>query len=674
MKSASTTSRVPLAVLWGALLFILASIGWGLHAHWALALPAAGLLRFAAWVLHGIAACAPILALGALIVRLAVPRATELPGVVALSLRWAVGSIAVTAAGIVLLACGIYSPLIWQALALVIWLGILAWLLIPRRRLLATARASLDGWIERWRTSPWPIVSWEALLLLLGALSALAASLPPDTRDELAYHLVIPKLWSLQGNWWVPTSNFHLLFPANTEILWGWATATGGPLAPRFLTLLFSALTVALLWQWLDGRAGGRWSRNLTLVFLLSAPLALTSMSICYVEWPLLLFLLLGWRLSTAHDTIGGRHTIWLTALLWGMTLGMKYTAFLFTGLLCLEWLARLGRRSWRQAVTGLLALAVASGALAAPWLVRNALATGDPVVPLGAAVGLGATGQGDLPGLTGYVHLQGPWRWAASLYHATADPTIDHRLHPGWPLLLALVVLIGWRWRRELPWFTVVVSTAVLLPFSPAPRIELPLLLLTVLFLPRLLSAIASQPTARGLATAAVAVLAAVSIPLSAYYLLVDGGPAIPQYLLGMANRHTYLTERGVLTPAMEWVRHETPANARLWVWCDDRVLYFDRWVRPDGPFDPPAFLSALEHGGAPALAELARNIDFIAIRQDHRSPSWDHVRVEDRTWKIPPPQREALQTWIRDNLHPVFRGPHYMILTPSTSPKPRP
>ncbi len=674
MKGSSTTGRVPLALLWGALLFILASIGWSLYAHWALALPAAGFLRFASWVFHGIAACAPILALGALIVRLAVPGTTELPGVVALSLRWAVGSIAITAVGIVALAGGIYSPLVWQTFALVIWLGILAWFLIRRRSLFAAARVSLDDWQEWWRTSPWLLVSWEAVLVLLGALSALAASQPPDTRDELAYHLVIPKLWSLQGNWWVPTSNFHLLFPANTEILWGWATATGGSLAPRFLTLLFSVLTVALLWQWLASQPGGGWSRKLTLVFLLSTPLALTSMSICYVEWPLLLFLLLGWCLSTAHATIGGRSTIWLTALLWGMTLGMKYTAFLFTGLLCLEWLVRLGRRSRRKAVTALLALAVTSCALAVPWLVRNTVATGDPMVPLGAAVGLGASGQRDLAGLTGYVRLQGAWRWAPSLYHATADPTIDHRLHPGWPVLLALVLLVGWRWRRELPWFTVVVSSAVLLPFSPAPRIELPLLLLAVLFVPRLLDAIASEPTARSYATAAVAVLAAVSIPLSAYFQLVEGGAAVPQYLLGMVNQHTYLTRRGVLTPAMEWVRRETPADARLWVWCDDRVLYFDRWTRADNPVSPPAFLSTFEHGGAPAFAELARSVDFIAIRQDHCPLGLERVRVEDRTWEIPPPQRQALQTWIRDKLRPVFRGPHYTIFTPSTSPKPPP
>ncbi len=658
MRRSNADRAWPIALA-GVLVLVLSLIGVGLDARWTLALPVTGLLRFLAWVLRGIYISVPILAAGTAIVRLTMRCAPKLPPVMALALRWAMGSAAVIAIGLVMLAAGWYTPMIWQLLALAGWAGVLVWLVARRWQ------PVLDAWkhVKEHRPAMPALVSWESLLLSLGAISTLAAFLPPDTRDELAYHLVLPKLWAFQGNWWVPPANFTLLFPANTEILWSWSMATGGLLAARFLTLVFATLTVALLWEWLDTQPGGRWSRNLALVLLLAAPVALTSASICYVEWPLMFFLLLGWGLSRFDVLSRANGLLWAPALMWGVSAGMKYTAILFAGLLGLEWLAGLWRRNRREALTALIALAVSASVFGGPWLVRNVLATGDPVVPLGSAIGLGQSPSGNAAHLADYVQLTGLWRWMPAVYHATADSVVDNRLHPVWPLLFLAVMVLGWRWRRELPWVTVTASFVLLVPFSPSPRVELPLLVLATLFIPALLAPALRSRMARALAVGITVIIAVVSIPLSVYFLLAAGGPATPRYLLGLTGPQRYLSERGVLTPAMKWVAEQTPADARIWVWCDDRVLYFDRWVRPDGPFQPPVFLSDLRRGGAAALTRAVEDVGFIAIRRDHCPANWATARVEAIRWKMTAADRQILHAWMHRHLRLVFQGPRYTI-----------
>src|SRR6185503_6632660 len=80
----------------------------------------------------------------------------------------------------------------------------------------------------------------EAGLLLAGiaavlALAFLVATLPPGARDEVAYHLVVPRAWEASGTWLLRPDNYHWLFAGNMEVVWGWGLAAGGLGAPRVL-------------------------------------------------------------------------------------------------------------------------------------------------------------------------------------------------------------------------------------------------------------------------------------------------------------------------------------------------------------------------------------------------------------------------------------------------------
>jgi hypothetical protein len=565
----------------------------------------------------------------------------------------------VIAIGLITLATGRYTELQWQALAPVGWAAAGIWMV-------------LDGWTpitsawQRLRTaatdSP-PLLSWMSLLLAMVVLAALHATLPPDTRDELAYHLVVPQLWTFQGDWWQSADNFHQLFPANAELLWGWAAAAGGPLAPRFVTLVFALLTVCLVCQWMDSRGISARIRNLSLVLLLAAPVALTTAAVCYVEWPLLFFLLLGWRLTQMGEVLGERTAMVCAAVAWAAAVGMKYTAALFVGLLLAEWLVRLWRIGPGRMLTAVLALTLACGALAAPWLIRNHAVTGDPLYPLGGAMTVGGEDDHAATALAEYVEIEGAWQRLPWLYHSTVDPVADHRLHPLWPLLHLVVLVLGWRWWRELPWITVVGATLALLPFHPSPRVYLPLLLLDTLFLPWLLAPFDQRPAGRRLVTATALLMVVVSLPISAHYLLIADGTAVPDYLLGLTNQERFLRDRDLVTPAVRWIQEQSPEDARVWAWCEDRSLYFERWTRSDSPYGPAGFLTTLADGGSGALTEAVVDIDLVVLRTDRCPENLRATYFEKRSWQIDDDDRQLLHQWAAEHLAEVQRDDRYVV-----------
>ena len=649
-------------MLWAALAASLLLIGIGLTRHWNLALPIAGAGRFLLWILAGIYSTVPLLAIGATVVRLAGRRVFDLDRITSTAVCWAAGWIVVVGIGLITLATGCYATLLWQLMAPVVWLCLLGWLVATRwsalRSLAEIGRLALPDPIRLW--------SWSAMLAAVAATAALHASLPPDTRDELSYHLVLPQLWAIQGDWWGPVDNFHLAFPGNCELMWGWAAAVSGPLAPRFVTLVFAALTMVLLAGWLAEQRTPLWIRDLSLVFLVVTPVALTAASICYVEWPLLFFLVLGWRLSRLSLAGARTGTMGWAAACWGLAAGIKYTAGLFVGLLALQWLSGLIRRRRPAAAIAVgLALALAVTALAGPWLVRNWIATGDPVFPLGGGFGFAHETAQDPSVLSQYVDLEGVWRWVPWLFHATADAVGDHRLHPLWPLLHLAVLVFGWRWRHDLPWFAVLVATAALAWANPAPRIYLPLMLLVWMFLPRMLEELPGTTADRRLASITIGLMVVVSLPIALHFMFASGGRAVPDYLLGLKGERSYLAERGLIGPATEWVSQNTSPDARIWAWCEDRTLYLERWTRSDSPYGPPAFLRIVERGGAPSLdAELGRQpVEYVLLRTDRCPENWTTATFEKRSWEIGAEAASQLTEWSDIRLEEILRDDRHIL-----------
>ena len=660
-----TTGRphLPVIAAGAAAGVMAASFVAGLLQGWPLVWPLVALLRVLGWTLVAAYSAAPVLALGLALTR----RLTSGDALSwRLPLAWAVGWSAVVVAGTAMLAAGLYFETAWVTLAAAGNLAVLGYLVVRRWQPLRGLRNRAASAWGRLRAQGH--VGWGLAIALCLASSLLLASLPPDARDELVYHLALPRFWSLQHDWWVPLDNVHWLFPANAEVIWGYGIAVGGIHIPRLLTFAFGLATLVLLGGWLAEQRYDPWTARVSVLFLVLAPMPLVLLGISNAEWLLLFFLLLGWRAGRLYLATLRPGAAALTALSWGVCLGVKYTVFPVVAVLALEWLVALGRRNgMRRTLAAAAALVLAGAVLAGGWLFRNGRATGDPLYPVGGAL-LGAAASEDASPdtdhLLNYSRLHGWWRLAPWLYHATADPVIDQRLHLGWPILLLGVAALGWRRMSDRPWFTVVIASLLLLPFSPAPRAYVPIMGLAWLFLPDALHAVAPHRRLRRAASAGMVLLLLTSLPWF-YIVLTRYSPGAGDYLLGRISDAEFLSRSGVVTPVVRYVNSSTPPDARIWLWCGEQTFYLDRWTRASSSLDKPLFLTWFERFGEQGFSRrLAEaRVDFVLVETSNCQIPPLSVRTEAREWPVAAALRPVIARWMKDDLRETARDGSYVL-----------
>jgi Dolichyl-phosphate-mannose-protein mannosyltransferase len=235
------------------------------------------------------------------------------------------------------------------------------------------------------------VASWFGFLLIVGPfliLMALAAMLPSYDYDAIEYHLQGPKEYYLAGRITFLEHNVYTSMPFDVEMLhllgmvvvrdWWW-----GALVGQLVVACFAPATAAMIWlvarRWASARAA--WC---AAVVYLTTPWIYRMGAIPYVEGPLCFFhAALVWaalRAWAAEQSLRAR--LWgVIGLLAGGGMACKYPALVSAvapfGLVAL--LASLRERSWRIPVAFGLGVAVAIG----PWLVKNAIDTGNPVYPL---------------------------------------------------------------------------------------------------------------------------------------------------------------------------------------------------------------------------------------------------------------------------------------------------
>jgi hypothetical protein len=184
-------------------------------------------------------------------------------------------------------------------------------------------------------------------------------------------------------------------------------------------------------------------------------------------------------------------------------------------------------------------------------------------------------------------------------------------------------------------------------------------------LFLPRLLESLADARSTRVVTTLALSVAVVVSLPVAWHYMFIAGGPSVPNYLLGVIDTPRYLAQQGLTTPVARWIDANVSKEARLWAWCEDRTLYFERWTRGDSPYGPPAFHGIVTDGGPEELDRqiLDQEIDFIVLRRDRCPEDWSSATFEKRSWTIDSDTRTVLESWSTSRLVEVQRDDRYIL-----------
>jgi 4-amino-4-deoxy-L-arabinose transferase-like glycosyltransferase len=226
------------------------------------------------------------------------------------------------------------------------------------------------------------IVAPFLVIMLLGSM------LPAVDFDVLEYHLQGPKEYFQSGRIAFLPHNVYTNMPFGVEMLhligmevmgdWWW-----GGLVGQFLVALYAPMAAVLIAGTASGLGSRRAGRFAAIVYL-TTPWIYRLGVIAYVEGPLCYFhaallwaLVRGW-----NDEAAPRGRFWgLLGLLAGGAMACKYTAILSAvvpwGVFSVVDSAR--RRSARPVLGFVLGWSV----VMAPWMIKDAIDTGNPVYPL---------------------------------------------------------------------------------------------------------------------------------------------------------------------------------------------------------------------------------------------------------------------------------------------------
>jgi 4-amino-4-deoxy-L-arabinose transferase-like glycosyltransferase len=241
-----------------------------------------------------------------------------------------------------------------------------------------------------------------AMAVLAGAVLILG-SVPPVDRDALTHHLAVPKLYLKSGGIHeIPSVPFSY-YPMNLDLLYMLPMALGNDIFPKYIHFGFALLTAWLIFDFLRRRIGGVHYGLAGALLFLSLPVIIKLSTTVYVDLGLIFFStaavlqLLRWT----ETDFRLRHLV-LAGIFAGLCLGTKVNGMLAVFLLTLG-VPFVCRRSFRKNTQsdragtcghsgeemGLkplgwaIALAVIAAMIYSPWVIRNAIWTGNPIYPM---------------------------------------------------------------------------------------------------------------------------------------------------------------------------------------------------------------------------------------------------------------------------------------------------
>jgi len=214
------------------------------------------------------------------------------------------------------------------------------------------------------------------------AFQAALASLPPYARDELIYHLFVPKMWLSSGGRYFFADNIYAYFPQLAEHCFLLGLGTSGETAARFFHAAWGFLLALTLYRfsrkWL-----GRVPAWMTVFVFLAVPSVMEVMSCAYVDLTFSFYVLLALILFGAYQEKRDWKILGACALMTGGAAAVKYTGIQLALILaCLHLVLNLQRSEKKMVLPELLCLGGIPALVLAPYLVRNLILTGWPLFP----------------------------------------------------------------------------------------------------------------------------------------------------------------------------------------------------------------------------------------------------------------------------------------------------
>jgi hypothetical protein len=512
------------------------------------------------------------------------------------------------------------------------------------------------------------------LSLLLGTflgftlLMALVSTLtPPVEWDALVYHLAGPKAYIAAGRvLWVP-DNFHLNFPALTEMLFLDAMLLKGDILARLIHLTYGSLTVAAVYAFSRKHFDGL-VPLLSAVLFASIPTAATIATWAYVDLALSFYVFMAFfAVMNWLGTPQSSRWVVVAGILSGMAMSVKYTGL--TTLVVASVLVLIAalrtRADYRRWLVGLSVLVLVAVAFAGPWYLKNLAYTGNPVYPYL----LGGRGWNELRNtwLTSIGVRMSPLQllllpWDLTVLGTQGTEAFDATISPYFLALLPLAIFIRRNHRMLLPlalasltiyvlWIaagaatysTFVLRTRILLPCFAPLSILGAYIVDSLKELDRRMFSIQRFVL--------MAIVLGLSVNALSQGLSFVGHNPLP-FIVGAESREAYL-KRHLADghyDALHQVNTALPPSATVAFLWEPRSYYCERRCLPDVMFDRFSQL-ALECESADQIAQSLEREGISHVLVNER---WLALQTHESLFTKD--QREIFNRLVERHLTPVY------------------
>ena len=437
---------------------------------------------------------------------------------------------------------------------------------------------------------------------------------PPIARDALIHHLAIPKLWLMHGGFYDIPWAVYSYYPMNIDLLYLAPLYFGIDFIPNFIHFSFAIGTALLIYVYLKKKFN-LMAGSLGFLIFISTPVISKLSTIAYVDIGLIFFTtacafaFIRWRDSEY------KQYIWLlaSAIAMGLALGTKYNALVVWFFLTFSLVFMYSRDTGNQgkalghgSVFFIISLLVFS-----PWLIKNALLTGNPLYPLfpGIFNTNASSGGSAYSPTTDYAYVS-IFRMREMLYEEGFWETISIPLRiffqgqddtPRYfdgvlnPILIVFVpfAFMNKNMKADKLFFLLFSIFIILVSFfldQIRIRYILPaipfLVILTVTGLMNILKWSSERTRLfRGVLIAGLMIIVLGFLSINAFYIQKYFLKIDPlRYILKMENRDAFISRHDASHPAMMYVNKNTPQDSKIrLILLAGRGYYLDRIYTED-------------------------------------------------------------------------------------------
>jgi hypothetical protein len=516
------------------------------------------------------------------------------------------------------------------------------------------------------------LASAAGVVLAAAAASVLAVvTTPPVMYDALNYHLAFPSHWLDAGGFVEYPRHLFSYYPSNHGLLYAFSLAAAGPWGAQAIHWwmgLMAVLASATLGERLAGRGGALWAAacfGLTPAVLEIAGYAIGDLAVAAWAGGAIVVLV-----GSGEQSLDWRHAA-LAGLLVGSAAASKYLAL---ATVVVPVVIALGTLAWRDSrshrsnpVSAASAFGIAAAVVLLPWLVRNAVWTGNPVYPyLQAILGGPHSGKDIASEIGRYTSPAASWlerigSALGALIIRTFNPLRQGGLlGPHWVMLLPVSVFTRGADRRtaSVLWAAAVSGFLIWGGLVQYARFLLPALVPAAALAGGAAAALTSHHV-RSLRTVFQALIVAV-LAWNATVLANTLNLDRIRVVSGHSSQEEFLARWVDYGPLIPFVSSQLPGTARLLLVGEPRSFYLERPVLVEDSYRVPWLVELVRGCGSPEqLAERARSrgATHLLVNETHMQRLAKHRAATDYWEGADPTEREIIERFLSETVRPLAR-----------------